>query len=303
MKSKQCSGIYLLPFVLLLLAVACNKADHPENESDDKTKVDEVITTNPLTAPNSTCPNAPNYGDTILFTKPATGGNFFVEPVNNTGVQGTYLSWPEGLILNRTTGSINLSQSETGVRYKVAFVKKGTTDTCVSQLVIGGMSYLDKIYALDQNDTLAKPIFNADPFGQSVCDASDDTDYPDNNGSGNNRCAFDNAAPGSKANDQKLRVRTTSGIINLKKSMEDGLFGSNVKNGDFKMIPIQYRLNDASNNAVQTVTVQIMYFDKVSSIPQPLQLEVASKNTSMFNYQIVNGKPRPPLLIIAGLSR
>ena len=81
------------------------------------------------------------------------------------------------------------------------------------------------------------------------------------------------------------------------------MFGSNVRNGDFKMIPIQYKLNDASNNATQTITVQVMYFDKVSSIPQNLQLEVASKNFSMFNYQVVNGKPRPPLLIIAGLSR
>lgn len=303
MKSKQSYGISLLSFVLLLLAIACNKADHTDSESEDITRGEEVVNANPLTGTNPTCMDAPNYGDTILFTKPSTGGDFFVNPINNSGVQGTYLSWPEGLMLNRTTGAINLSQSETGVRYKVAFVKKGTTDTCVSQLVIGGMTYLDHIYALDQNDTLAKPVFNADPFGPAICDASDDTDYPDNNGSGNNRCQFDNAAPGSKANDQKLRVRTTSGIINLKKSLADGMFGSNVRNGDFKMIPIQYKLNDASNNAMQTITVQVMYFDKVSSIPQNLQLEVASKNLSMFNYQIVNGKPRPPLLIIAGLSR
>jgi hypothetical protein len=302
MKSKQCSGISLLPFVLLLVFVACNKSDNTDNDKA-KEEVEEVNNTNNLAANTTTCPNAPNYGDSILFTKPKIGGDLFVDPINNVGIQGTYLSWPEGLIINRTTGSINLSLSETGVRYKVAFVKKGTTDTCVSQLIVGGMTYIDHIYALDQNDTLAKPIFNADPFAPSICDASDDTDYPDNNGSGNNKCVFDDAAPGSKANDQKLRVRTTSGIINLKKSMADGLFGPNVKNGDFKLIPIQYKLNDASIQATQTITVQVMYFDKVSSIPQTLQLEVASKNLSMFSYLIVNGKPRPPLLIIAGLSR
>jgi hypothetical protein len=305
MKSKSCSRrISWLPFVLLLVIVACNKTDNTDNGDPEKVKEEEIVNGTPLSGnPSTTCTNAPNYGDSIVFSKPRTGGDIFVEPINNTGIQGTYLSWPEGLIINRTSGAINLSQSETGVRYKVAFVKKGTTDTCVSQLIVGGLSYMDHIYVIDQHDTLAKPIFNADPFGPSICDASDDSDYPDGGANGNNKCQFDNAAPGSKANDLRLRVRTTSGIINLKKSLTDGLFPPNVKNGDFKMIPIQYKLSDASNQALQTVTVQVMYFDKVTSIPQTLQLEISSKNTSMLSYQVVNGKPRPPLLIIAGLSR
>jgi hypothetical protein len=300
MKNKLSTRYSLPAFVLLLMSIACNKSgQHSKNE--DNTEV-EVINAPP---PSGTivCPNAPNYGDSILFTKPPTGGDFFASPTNNAGVQGTYLSWPEGLALNPSNGKIDLAQSETGVRYKIAFVKKGTTDTCVSQLIIGGMTYIDKIYALDKNDTLAKPIFNADPYSPSICDASDDSDYPDNNNSGNNRCEFDNAAPGSKANDQKLRVRTKSGIINLKKSLADGIFGPAVKNGDFKLIPIQYRLNDASNKAPQTVTVKVMYYDKVSNIPVTLQQEISAKNTSMFSYQVVNGKPRPPFLIIAGLSQ
>jgi hypothetical protein len=301
MKSKLYTVYSLLSFVSVLVAVACNKADQHKEETEEQTE--EVVNESTLLAPNAaTCPNAPYYGDSILYPQPKAGGDFFAAPVNNTGLQGTYLSWPEGLIMNRTTGSINLSQSETGVRYRIAFVKKGTTDTCVSQLIIGGMTYIDKIYVMDQNDTLAKPIFNADPFGPSICDASDDSDYPDNNHSGNNRCSFDNAAPGSKANDLRLRVRTKSGIINLKKSLADGMFGPNVKNGDFKLIPIQYQLNDGSHQATQTVTVKVMYYDKVSSIPTALQLEISSKNSSMFSYQIVNGKPRPPYLIIAGLS-
>lgn len=302
MKSKLYIGSSLLPFVLLVVFVACNKGDR-HSEEDDQPE-EEVLNASTLLSNSATlCANAPNYGDTILFPQPKIGGDFFATPINNTDVSGTYLSWPEGLRLNRTTGVINLSQSETGVRYLIAFIKQGTTDTCVSQLVIGGMTYIDKIYAMDQNDTLAKPIFNANPFGPSICDASDDTDYPDNNGTGNNRCAFDDAAPGSKANDQKLRVRTKSGIINLKKSLADGIFGPNLKNGDFKIIPIQYQLNDASNKATQTVSVKVMYYDKVSNIPTALQQEISSKNISMFSYQIVNGKPRPPLIIIAGLSR
>jgi hypothetical protein len=295
MKSKQstCSG--LLPFVMLLVFVACNKSDHSDADQGETTPDTTVSLT------STQCPNAPKYGDSIIYLQPVNG-QYTVSPVNNIGLQGTYLSWPEGLDINKTSGVINVSKSETGVRYKIGFVKNNTTDTCISHLIIGGMTYMDSIYVMDKNDTLAKPIFNTDPNSVSICDASDDTDYPDNNGNGNNTCSFDDDVPGSKANDAKLRVRTKSGIINLKKSLADGLFGKNPKNGDSKKIKIDYRLNDNSKKAVQRITVQAVYYDKVSSIPTSLKNEISVKRASMTSYRIVNDKPRPPLLIIVGLS-
>lgn len=299
MKSKLCICLLLLPFVLLLVSIACNKAQKP---SDDETTPGELNNTNTNFQSNTTCPNAPNYGDSIIYIQAKTNGNYTVTPLNNTGVPGTYLSWPEGLDINGATGTINVTNSETGVRYNIGFVKKGTHDTCISQLILGGITYMDSIYVMSKNDTLAAPIFNADPFAAPECDASDDTDYPDNNANGNNKCSFDDDAPGSKANDQKLRVRTKSGVINLKKSVADGLFGPNLKNGDTKKIKIVYQLNDASKKASQKITVQLVYYDKLSSVPVSLKDEVASKRKSMMGYHIVNGKPRPPLLVIAGLA-
>lgn len=297
MKSKQSTCLVLLPFVLLLVFVACNKADH-----SDADQAENTTDTNTLTTRSSSCPNAPDYGDSIIYLQPVNG-QYTVSPVNNSGIQGTYLSWPEGLDINKNSGDINVSKSETGVRYKVGFVKKNTTDTCISQLIIGGMTYLDSIYVMDKNDTLASPIFNTDPKSASICDASDDTDYPDNNGNGNNKCSFDDDVPGSKANDAKLRVRTKSGIINLKKSLADGLFGKNPKNGDSKKVKIDYKLNDASKKAVQRITVQVVYYDKVSNVPTSLKNEISFKRASMTSYQIVNDKPRPPYLILVGLSQ
>jgi hypothetical protein len=297
MKSKQSTCSVLLPFVLLLVFVACNKADHSDTDQGEITNDTSTFSTS-LTQ----CPNAPKYGDSILYLQPKAGGDFFADPINNTGIQGTYLSWPEGLSINRSNGTINLSKSETGVRYKIAFVKKNTTDTCVSQLIIGGMTYLDSIYVMDKNDTLASPIFDANPYGSSICDISDDSDYPDNNANGNNRCVFDDASPGQRANDLKLRVRTKSGVINLKKSLADGLFGPVLKNGDSKLVRISYRLNDASLKAPQSITVQVIYYDKVSSIPTALQQEIMGKRSNMYSYKLVNDKPRPPYLVIAGLS-
>lgn len=301
----------------LLIYVACSKtvqsgdklkATNPTGRRDS-TKlhkpqiIDSTLEAVILTVNSSTCPNAPQYGDSIVFLKPKNGSDFIVYPMNNANVDGTYLSWPKGLKLNKNTGAINLSQSETGVRYNLAFIKNGSTDTCVSQLIVGGLTYMDEIYNLDQSDTLAMPVFNADPYAHSVCDFSDDTDYPDNNGNGNNKCVFDDDSPGQRANDQKLRVRSKSGIINLKRSMEDGLFGKNPRNGESKIVQIKYKLNDASQNADQKISVQVMYYDNVSGIPNAIQNEIAGKRANMYNYKIVNGQPRPPLIIIAGLKK
>lgn len=302
-----------------VIYIACSKTVRPDDENKLANSIvpnpsdstissiapppDSTIDTNNLVVNSTTCPNAPNYGDSIVYIKPKNGGDFFANPVNNIGVDGTYFSWPEGLRLNKNTGIINLSQSETGVRYNVAFVKKGTTDTCVSKLIVGGLTYLDGIYDLSQSDTLAMPVFNANPFGASVCDVSDDTDYPDNNGNGNNKCVFDDDLPGQRANDQKLRVRTKSGIINLKKSMEDGLFGTNPKNGASKTVQIRYRLNDGSQKAGQNISVQVVYYDTPSDIPNAMQKEIDGKRNNMFNYKIIKGKPRPPLIIIAGFKK
>jgi len=307
MKSRLCTCLLLSSFALFLVFAACSKANRSGTDAD--TNTDPLVDT-PLsgaksptlpTNPNQ-CPNAPNYGDSIIYLQPVNG-QYTVSPTNNTGISGTYLSWPEGLSINKNTGVINVSKSETGVRYLVGFVKNGTTDTCISQLILGGITYLDSIYVIGNNDTLAKPIFNANPNIAPACDPSDDTDYPDNNGNGNNKCSFDDNTPGSKANDQKLRVRTLNGYINLKKSLADGLFGPNVKNGDSKIINILYSLNDNSKKAQQQISVKLVYFDKATNIPATLLNEVQYKRADMLSYHIVNGKPRPPLLIIAGFAK
>jgi hypothetical protein len=296
MKRKLCIWAKWPSLLLVLVIYSCNKTDNAATDNVGSTTDEDTFTRG-----TTQCPNAPDYGDSIIYLQ-SVNGNYTVKPANNAGVQGTYLSWPEGLDINSSTGSINVSKSETGVRYNIGFVKKGTQDTCVSKLILGGVSYIDSIHVLANNDTLAIPIFNANPNAVPVCDASDDSDYPNGNNNGNNKCKFDDDSSGQQANAQKLRVRTISGIINLKKSLADGLFGPNVKNGESKKIKIEYRLNDGSKMAKQKVTVQVIYYDKVSNIPAALKNEVTIKRNNTLSYRIVNGKPRPPYLIIAGLA-
>jgi len=227
----------------------------------------------------------------------------------NDTLPGKWFSWPEGLALDSTNGNINVSQSETGERYKIAYVKNGTHDTCVSQIILGGITYLDSVYVLQNNDTLAIPIYNANPNTPPVCDNSGDTDYPGSNGNGqgngNSKCQFDVDPPKGQANDNGLKVRTISGIINLKKTLTDGkAFGSATPaNGTTTKITVQYRLNDNSGKALQHIQVQLMYYNKVSDIPASLMNDVKNKRNNFLNYKIVNGRPRPPMLILAGFAQ
>jgi hypothetical protein len=213
------------------------------------------------------------------------------------------------LVIDSATGTINLSQSETGERYNIGYVKNGTHDTCVSQLIVGGITYLDSIYVLQNNDTLAMPIYNANPATPPVCDNSGDSDYPNNNGNGqgngNNKCQFDVDPPKGQANGNGLRVRTISGIINLKKTLADGVaFGTSTPaNGATKTITVQYRLNDNSGKALQKISVQLVYYNKLSDIPASLKTEVATKRENFLHYRVVNGRPRPPLIIVTPLAQ
>src|SRR5690242_1489234 len=58
-----------------------------------------------------------SYGDSVFYvnSQPAN----IINPVN--APQGTYYSIPKGLEIDPNTGSINISASEAGLRYKVTF--------------------------------------------------------------------------------------------------------------------------------------------------------------------------------------
>lgn len=299
MKSKLCVGILLLSLVCVFVFFGCRKTDSSKTTTPEATNNVQVKAT-------TNCAS-PDYGDTLIYTKwKGPNNDYFVDCKNNKAA-GKFFSWPAGLVMDSVTGSINVTQSETGQRYKVGYVKNGTTDTCVSPLVLAGVTYLDSVYVLENNDTLAIPYYNANPSTPPVCDNSDDTDYPGNgngNGQGNNKCDFDvDLPPGQqKANDQGVRVRTISGVINLKKTLADGAFGTNPHNGDTKVVTIYYRLNDNSGKARQKIKVQLVYYTRLSDVPASLKNDIRKKRNSFLSYAEEYNKPRPPFLVIATLA-
>ena len=83
----------------------------------------------------------------ILFTQPNT-------------VDGTYTGFPEGIEIDDNTGAINLSKSETGLRYRITHTATDGTVT-TTMVVLSGITFPDKFYHLSQDDSIALPIYNA----------------------------------------------------------------------------------------------------------------------------------------------
>lgn len=259
--------------------------------TDSQTLPPPVLPPAPLpqqSAPQNSCPSLPIYGDTIIFPQPTSGSDYIVTPVNNPG-PGKYLSWPVGMVLDSTTGAIDVTASETGLMYVIGYVKAGTSDTCLSTLIIGGASYADSIYILSEGQTQAVPYFDANPDYLSLC-------------SSGNGCSFDVTGSAAKA---KVIVDKSTGVIDLEKTLNGtgllgGAFGLLPLNGQTVTTTIYYRLNDPSNDALQSINVQLVYYADKSLINSLLLSTVLSRLDNLLLGTEISSttNPRPPLIVI-----
>lgn len=246
----------------------------------------------------STTMNAPGcalssvYGDTLIYPQPMTGQDDILMPVNPPG-QGKYFAWPWGLVIDHNTGAIDLTASQTGLKYAIGFVAAGTTDTCMSTLIVGGAAYYDSIYVVSNGSTKADPYFDADPGAGNYCS--------NGNGQGSG-CKFD--VTGSAAA-QHVAVNNSSGEIDLQKTLNGnansgGVFGTNPVDGQTVTTSIYYQLKQGSNNAMQQIQVELVYYSSLAAVPASLQLTVGSRLNNVLNGFMISTSlsPRPPLLII-----
>ncbi len=294
MKRNLYTGSLIL-FITILLAAACKKSiEQPSQNTNPNPGInppkDTTLNTPVIpypTNPTPECNNAPDYGDSIVYPQPSSSGDFYVNPQNNQGVDGTYLSWPDGLNLNAKTGAIDLTKSETGQRYDIAFVKSGTTDTCLSHLIVAGAAYMDSVYVLAVSDTTAKPYFNANPYGPPVCQGSQ----------GGQGCQFDY---NNYAHNQGIEIDQNTGFIDLQKTMKNSLFGLLPINGTTVNTTIYYKLNDNSNYAPQKIQLQLMFYNHKSDIPPGLLASITSKLLNTLTDLLISKAPstRPPIIII-----
>jgi hypothetical protein len=242
---------------------------------------------------SSSCPSLPIYGDTIIYPQPTNGSDYVVNPVNNPGA-GKFLSWPVGMVQDSVTGAIDVTASETGMKYIIGFVKSGTTDTCLSYLTIGGAAYADSVYVLNENEKTAWPYFEANPTDVNLCQ----------NG---NKCQFDVTGSAAKMH---VIVDKNTGMIDLDKTLNGtgglsgllgGAFGLLPVNGQTLLTDIYYQLgDDPSNNALQHIQVQLVYYDQSSLLNIGLLNDIVNKvdNLTSGNPISTTTNPRPPLVVI-----
>jgi len=238
-----------------------------------------------------------NYGDSVFY-RDENVADHIIKPVQ-TGV-GEYWGFPDCIDIDNKNGEINLSKTETGLRYRIYFVPKTGGDTLTTVILLSGINYLDKIYNISKSETVAAPVYNADLTKE----------IPGKNGSS----VFDE---GGGCNSQGVAVNKSDGRIDLSQMIKNGVFGNTPSNGASKEVDLNYRIQDKSNKSLNTLRVKFYYFNTAADItPDLVQLlkdregmtfNIQPRQTNTANQMFLSsvaltasrlGRPRPPCLFI-----
>ncbi|WP_153799430.1 hypothetical protein [Foetidibacter luteolus] len=270
-----------LKYFLLALAIyglaACRKnVDNQLPDSVEEATSTEAGTENARTGRLS-------YGKSLFYLK-NQAGNYTVLPVSKPAAAGYFKANPLGLRLDSATGRINVTLSETGLRYKIYYISPTGKLLDSVKIVISGIDYRDAIYEIKKTpvayDT-AFPIYNANTTLALPCGSGDDDDDDDDD----NGCVFDETDLNNDGNDDipgviqdKLLVDEKRGTIDVEASFHAGIFGSSNPANDLrKDFTFYYRLNDASNMALNKITVRVYHYKKRSDIPASLLAELNNR--------------------------
>lgn len=230
-----------------------------------------------------------DYGDSILFLHNHAGDHIQF-PTQN--IPGRYFSFPEGLQLNSITGEINVTQSESGLRYKVYLIPEGRNDTLSTTVLVSGINYFDKIYNLSMHDTIAPAIYNGS-ISRTIPGGSQ----------------FD---VGNGCNALGCNVQTLNGSINLKQTIRNGVFGGSYipQNGTSKEFDLIYKINDASDKSTNKIRIKLYYYNTAADMDQSLVdllndrigtvFGTIPAGTSAGSAAARIARPRPPCIIIVG---
>jgi hypothetical protein len=243
------------------------------------------------------------YGDSIFYLNPQTT-DYVINPVKVQS--GQYIGFPDGIDIDTKTGEINVSKSETGLRYRITFIPDGTNDSISTEIVISGINYLDGFYKLTTADSVLKPLYNAS-FNNTIPGVNNGTIFDD----------------GSGCNSAGCNVNTVVGSINLAQTVRNGVFGATPSNNDRHEFDLNYRINDNSGKSLNTLKVKLYYFDSINDVtqeaydiinsrvgailgvePKPTPFQRMTSVNSIAKQTVVLGlqipKPRPPCIFILG---
>lgn len=233
-----------------------------------------------------------SYGDSILYLR-NQAGNTIYNP-QPTGATGRFYAYPDGLSIDETSGAINVSESETGMRYRITFVNAGRTDSVSTRIIVSGVNYKDWYHVQTQHDSLSRPSYNAN-FSNLGLPAG----------------SFD--ITGS-ARSKGLAIDPATGVINLNQTIRNGFLGSNPPNDKAaREVEMSYTLQDASNSAVNKLKIKLYFYNEMATVETDIK-ELLRDREDMFLRLAQDGffinpsspvsrntaasRPRPPCVII-----
>lgn len=302
--------IYVIPLILLVILFSCHKETAVSGAGAS-------INSNEFNRTNSLLANSCDqfvYSDTIFF--PAELPNdYIVKPLYP--LTGKFGAFPDGLKINQKNGNIDITESETGLKYLIWFVPTGTTDTCKKFITVSGINYVDSIYTLNNSTGIASPVYNAAPLQPTDCNGGCEFDdgADDDDGDG----TADEPLPGQEVIPQGIAMDKATGTINLRQSLLNGALGANPVNGTYKDFVLNYRIGDRSTKALNKISFRLIYYKTQAQIPDRLKKALAARKqfillnegnnnpagfTGNLNSPSVNkngageAKCRPPYIII-----
>lgn len=236
-----------------------------------------------------------SYGSSILYLKNQPG-DYIVYPVQSR--PGTYEGFPEGIEVDDNTGAINVSDSESGLKYRITHTAPNG-DTTSTVVLISGLQFTDKFYRFSQSDTTAFPVYNGNAANPIPLSGSS---FDENNTANTGGCS----------------VKTTDGQINLAQTVRNGVFGAVPQNDVRRDFDIEYRLNDESGKALNKIRVRLYWYNTMNDVPADLWQTLNDRQAQGvfigMKYQLPEGmlytartsnstavaKPRPPCVILIG---
>jgi hypothetical protein len=207
-----------------------------------------------------------SYGDSIIYLRPSAADNIVYPTSRRAGI---YSGFPDGIEIDELTGAINISNSETGLRYRITHTAPDGTET-TTKVVLSGVTFTDHFYKLSTGDSIALPVYNASASRILPLSGS----------------SFDE---GNLANGGGCSVRTDNGKINLAETIRNGVFGFPPRNDAQQTFEIKYRVNDGSSKSLNKLKVLLYWYNTMADVPQ-------------YVWDILNGRQSQGVFLRGGLA-
>ncbi len=228
---------------------------------------------------NSVTSSTFRYANSVFYNREQPEA-YIETPIKNQS--GTYSATPKGLVIDPSTGAIDVNKSEAGLTYRVSFKPTGSSETVSNEVTIAGINFQSRIYNLASGDAMATPFYNVQsnrPSPFETVNRAAGNEFANNN---DRAIAARLSAYSQQNQPEGVEIDPQSGAIDLRKAVANGIFGDKPADGTVRTYRLYYRLNDASRKALSYIDVRLHYYSHTSAVPSALLAQAKYKTEATF---------------------